>query len=378
MHIPDLNLGPLRVRWDFVLVAAGVGVVSGLGRQDPAAGLAMTLAFACAVAFHELGHALAARLVTGRFAMILQLTGGGGALRDVPGRRAQALVLLAGPLFGLLPWALGTALLARGHEGWLAYFGALLRYLGVVWAVFQLLPFPPMDGGLVLRGALTRVLGSATLAWRLGWVLGLTCLLLIVAVDVRLLEPAVWLLGMTLILGRGEAGYVRHMDAYGAWERGEHREVLSRVRGLPDYLPKEDKEALSALGVAAALELGDAAAVEDHATRLPAAHPRAVAAAEWLLRQGRPLGAKLAEQALDALDAERPECKAVDNERWADLAFQLAVFEARAMKPSSALGLLERAVALGFDHLDRLEAEAAFRGMAKQPRWAALVDRLAG
>ena len=44
MHISDLNLGPLRVRWDFVLVAAGVGVVSGLGRQDPAAGLAMTLA----------------------------------------------------------------------------------------------------------------------------------------------------------------------------------------------------------------------------------------------------------------------------------------------------------------------------------------------
>lgn len=378
MHIPDLHLGPLRVRWDFLLVAVGVGLVSGLGRQDPGAGLAMTLAFGLAVAFHELGHAVGAALVTRRFRMVLQLTGGGGALRDVPGRRAQTVVLLAGPVFGILPWLIGTALLQAGHEGWLAYFGAVLRYLGVVWAVFQLLPFPPMDGGLVLRGWLTHALGSATLAWRLGWVLGLASLLLILAVDARLLEPAVWLFGMTLLLGRGEAGYVRHMDAYGAWERGAYREVLSRVRGLPDYLPKEDREALSALGVAAAMELEDPAVVEEHATRLPAAHPRVVAAAEWLLRHQRPFGARLAQQALDALDAERPEAKVVERERWADLAFQLAVFEARDLKVSSAIGLLERAVSLGFDHLDRLEAEAAFTGLHSQPRWAALLDRMAG
>ena len=47
-----------------------------------------------------------------------------------------------------------------------------------------------------------NLLGSATLAWRLGWVLGFAAVLLLVALEPRLLEPAVWLTGMAVILGR--------------------------------------------------------------------------------------------------------------------------------------------------------------------------------
>lgn len=369
LHLPDLNLGLTRVRWDFVLVVFGTGLVSALTRGDPVGGATVAGALALAIVIHELGHALVARAAGGRGPVVLQLTGGGTYLSDLPGPKAQSAVLLAGPAAGVLTFALGHALAGRFEGQYLAYFGGYLRFMAALWSIFQLLPFPPLDGGLLLRRVILGRLGSATTAWRLGWVLGFAAVLLLVSLEPRIMEAAVWLTGMTVLLGRAEAGYVRHVDAFSAWQRGEYKDVVRRVRSLPDYLEAADKVGLLELGVAAAIELEDEAAVEDLVAKLPAAHASCVKAAEWLLRRGRPFGARLAEQAFDALDAERVTAAQIHRADWADLAFRLAIFEAEALKDSSALGLLERATALGYDDLDRIEAEGAFDRIRENPRW---------
>lgn len=376
LQLPDLRLGPLHVRWDYLLVLLGTGVVAGLTRADPVGGLTVAGALALAIAVHELGHSVAARAHGRPLSVVLQLTGGSSYVSGLGRRPAVATVLLAGPLAGLLTFGAGE-LLVRSFPGqYAAFLGGHLRSMALIWSVYQLLPFPPLDGGLLLRRVLLARLGSATLAWRVGWALGFAAVLLLVSLEPRLLEPAVWLTGMAVILGRAEAGYVRHVDAYGAWERGEHREVVRRVRALPDYLDTADQVALLELGVAAALEIEDEGAVEDLAAKLPAAHPSCVKAAEWLLVRDRAFGARLAEQALDALAAERVQADRVERDHWADLAFRLAIHEARALEDQSALGLLEQAQGLGFDDVDRLEHEPAFERVHGNPRWAALVDRM--
>lgn len=373
VKLRELRAGPLRVHWDFILVVLGTGLVSGLVRQDPVAGATMGSALALSIALHELGHGLAARALGRPMQVVLQLTGGLTYLGPKDTRGQQALVLLAGPLAGGVGFALGRLLEASFAGQLLGYFGTLLSSMSVLWAVFQVLPFPPLDGGLLLRRVGLAGLASATLAWRLGWILGFTVSLLLVAMEPRLLEPAVWLVGMVVILGRAEAGHVRHLDAFEAWQRGDHAEVIRRVRRAPDYLDPRDRRALLELGVSAGIEQEDFSAVEDLAAKLPAAHPSCVRAAEWLMMRGRAFGARLAEQAFDAWDADRLEGP-VDRDRWADLAMRLAIYEADSLKLDSALGLLERAAALGFDNVDRLEAEGAFHQLRENPRWATILS----
>ena len=373
VKLPELRLGALWVRWDVVLVLLGTALVSGIARQDPIGGGLLAAALGVAILIHEVGHALAARLLGRPWHVMVQLTGGLAYLQSADSRRHQAVVLLAGPVAGIGTFLIGTGLQASFPGTMAGYFGTLLRSMAVLWSVFQLLPFPPLDGGLVLRRVLLHALGSATLAWRLGWIVGFAATLLIVAVEPRLMEPAVWLTGMVVVLGRAEAGHVRHLDAFSAWQRGDHAEVIRRVRSLPDYLNPTDRIALLELGVSAGLELDDFGAVEDLAAKLPAAHSSCVRAAEWLLMHDRGFGARLAEQAFDALDAERVTQAQIDKERWADLALRLAIHEAKALKDASALGLLERAAELGYDNVDRVEAEGAFHSLRVNPRWQAVL-----
>ena len=287
-------------------------------------------------------------------------------------------MLLAGPLASLILGLLGWLLFAASTTPLGRTAGWELRHAAFLWTAFQIIPFPPTDGGLLLCRWLEQKTGSATAAWRIAWAVALASSLLAVTLWPRALFPALWLIALAMALGRTEAGFVRHLDAFQAFERGEHRAVLEHVAKLPRWIAARDRAPLAALGLRSALELEDPAAVERFAAELPAHHQEVVRAATWLLASGRESGARLAERALDALDAERTQPGPAELERWADLAFYLAVFEAEGMRPESALGLLERAADLGFDDLARLETEPRLARVSAHPRFTRLTERLGG
>ncbi|MEQ9503410.1 MAG: hypothetical protein RIT81_41500 [Deltaproteobacteria bacterium] len=366
--LEDLAIGPVRLRIDFLLIPGGVA----LATQLP-----LGVAFLVAILVHELGHAIAHRIATGGpFVLYLQVGGGGSYVRDLPTARPQSIVLLAGPLFTLVPALVGHLVVQNADSNVIAWWGASLRFASLMWAGFQALPFPTLDVGLLLRRWLVKKTESAMLAWRIGWVLGFTVIVLVVTIDFSLIGWALWLTLVAVLLGRAEATYVKHVDAFAAWERKDHQTVLAMVNGLSDRSRREDRMPLYVLGLASALEIEDEKRVETLAAKLPAHHPSALGAGEWLLRRGRAYGAKLAENALEAIDHERVKTKDIDRERYADLTFRYAIHEATELRPDSAMGLLERAVELGFDDLFRLEAEGSFVALHERPRYRAVIDRL--
>ena len=114
--------------------------------------------FALACLVHELGHAAAIRLLGGRVEEI-ELTGVGAVLSPRRERlfsyREECAVALAGPMASFL-----LALLAGD---WGRRFGSgdgyLLAGLSLALAVFNLIPAGPLDGGRVLRAAVSRFWG---------------------------------------------------------------------------------------------------------------------------------------------------------------------------------------------------------------------------
>jgi hypothetical protein len=151
--------------------------------------------------------------------------------------------------------------------------------------------------------------------------------------------------------------------------------VLARVKKLPEYLDKDDRAKLVELGLFAAKELGDAESAFELSAQLPPFRPVVMSTGEWLLTLGNSGGAKIAQRALDALDQERTKITTEEErERYADLTFRYAVYEARELRLESALGLLERAASLGFADRDRIEAEPAFRPLADNPRWTKVLS----
>lgn len=362
----DLSLGPLKVRLELLPIAVGLWA---------AAGAAMAASFLIAILVHETAHWAAARvLAPDRPKLTLQLTGGGSYVREIDRARARAAILGAGPIAGaaLALSALAIAPLAAG--GPLQPFVRELFYVSAVWTAYQLMPFPPLDGGQLLRLVLEPRIKSATTVWRLEWVLGFILAAVLVLVDLHNLTPVVLLTGIALILGRGESGYVRHLDAYSAWKRGDHARVLELIRKLPDYLEANDRRALLELGVFSAMELGDDAALERVALALPAQRPITIRAAQALLDRRHPAGAKLAQRALDALDAGLAQPSKEQLESFADLTFRFALYEARDGRVESALGLLERAIELCFSDLDRLEADGDLRSLRAHPRFTRLKE----
>lgn len=362
----DVSVGPVRIRLEILPIVAGIWLIVGAGRA---------IAFLAAVLVHELGHFVVARAAgLSPERVILQVTGGGPYLREAPSARARISVLLGGPIASLL-LALGA--LTAGALG-AGSFATELYMVSLIWTIYQLTPFPPLDGGQLLRIALSGRVKSATLTWRLGWVLGLGLAVAFVLADPRALEPVVLLGGMAILLGRGEAGYVRHLDAYSAWERGDHRAVLARALRLPEYLEPADKLQLRQLGLLSAIELGDVEVIGQLTDELPACHAAVLAAGEWLLARDHDSGARLAQRALDALDAERVSPGPAERQRLADLCVSFAAREARCLRYDSALGLLERAVDLGYQHAARLEVDGDLRPLASSPRFTRVLAASGG
>jgi Zn-dependent protease/predicted transcriptional regulator len=164
---------PVRIHFTFLILLVWFGVVSA-GQFGGAfwAALVLVCLFGC-VLLHELGHATAARRYGVRTReIVLYPIGGIAQLENIPGGRAELVIALAGPLVNLI--LAGLLLLAivltdpalaedvaRGMEitgprtllPWLLFANVMLF-------VFNLIPAFPMDGGRVLRAALTLRLGS--------------------------------------------------------------------------------------------------------------------------------------------------------------------------------------------------------------------------
>lgn len=151
------------------------------GWKQAAFALALAAAMFVGVALHELGHSLVALRKGCRVREITLLFIGGVAQMDrLPARPRDELVMaLAGPAvsvaLGTVLFFPGLRLMGRGSPFW----GELIAIAGGInygWAVFNLLPAFPMDGGRVLRALLTRRLGrlrATALAARLGKVLAI-------------------------------------------------------------------------------------------------------------------------------------------------------------------------------------------------------------
>ena len=119
--------------------------------------LGLITALFASVILHELGHALAAKGFGIQTAHItLYPFGGIAALKQEPKTPATEFwVAIAGPLVNviLMVLALGVYFVS----GWTSV--AIFAGLNLVMGVFNMIPAFPMDGGRVLRAALSPVLG---------------------------------------------------------------------------------------------------------------------------------------------------------------------------------------------------------------------------
>ena len=145
---------PIEVNLTFILMLASVLLwMGGL------AGVFVVLLGFASVLVHELGHAFVARALGVRIGGIeFHFFGGAAKMLDQPrNARDEILIALAGP-------AVSVALATLGWSAF-ALFGTSFFYLfalvNSVIAVFNLLPALPMDGGRVLRAALSYAMPFA-------------------------------------------------------------------------------------------------------------------------------------------------------------------------------------------------------------------------
>lgn len=165
---------PIRVHWTLAIGLPFFAWIMasayfGLDAQGWAWGAGLAVLLFVSVVAHELAHSLVAlRLGTHISEIILLPIGGASIMTDPPrDARREFLIAVVGPITSLL---LGAAFLAVSFSSGvglvnprsIANFPAFVLtagYLNVTLGVFNLLPAFPMDGGRVLRAALSKRLG---------------------------------------------------------------------------------------------------------------------------------------------------------------------------------------------------------------------------
>ncbi len=136
--------------------------ISGRLFADSARDIVFLLLFLIAgfisILVHELGHALTARNFGKRVEIVLQAFGGYAAYSGggPMSRKREFLVVAAGPgiqiLLGLLALAIQRSVPAMSAN--MNYFLGVLAGISLVWAILNLLPILPMDGGRLVETAL--------------------------------------------------------------------------------------------------------------------------------------------------------------------------------------------------------------------------------
>ena len=211
---------PVDVNLSFLLLLAFVFIAFG----GLAGVIVVSLAFG-SVLLHELGHALVARHLGVRMSGIeLGFLGGAAKMIDhPPSANAEIAIAAAGPAVSL---ALGGAGLGLG-----ALLGspfiAMLGWINLVLAGFNLIPALPMDGGRILRAALTKkltFLKATEVAVKVSRIAAVAFAVLGLAwgaYQLVLLAPFLWLMG-TRELAMAQLGNPYGGGGFRVVRRGGH------------------------------------------------------------------------------------------------------------------------------------------------------------
>ena len=142
----------LEISFSFLIILALFMFMNGI-----VTGLVLAVVVFTSVVLHELGHAVVARrLGVPILGIELHILGGAAKMARMPKTaRDEILIAIAGPG---VSFAIGVAgLVAYFATGWIGFGTIALINLGL--GVFNLLPALPMDGGRVLRAALSQRTG---------------------------------------------------------------------------------------------------------------------------------------------------------------------------------------------------------------------------
>ena len=211
---------PIRVHVTFVLLLVWFGSVSAESGRGYLSGVVFLLLLFGCVVLHELGHATMARRYGVRTSeIVLYPIGGVARLERIPSGKAELLIAIAGPLVNLVLAAMiwtglqlgptrGPASPEELVAGPLAW---QLLTANVTLFVFNLIPALPMDGGRILRAALSMALGqerATVIAARVAQ--GLAVLFAIVALFPPPIRPVLLFIALFVFLGAGsEEAYQR-------------------------------------------------------------------------------------------------------------------------------------------------------------------------
>jgi Zn-dependent protease len=153
------RLGPFPVTLEASFLITAV-FLSGLDGTPLEIALWVAVVFV-GVLVHELGHALVGLWLGGRPEIVLQGLGGVTfpRLRVQPDPLRQILLSVAGPVFGLLPGVAAWAVMQLHPEAGTLLAGVLHTVMrtSVAWAVLNLMPVLPLDGGHVLQSVIELV-----------------------------------------------------------------------------------------------------------------------------------------------------------------------------------------------------------------------------
>jgi Zn-dependent protease len=164
---------PIKVLWIFFLTA----FLLNFGLRDPAYIVVWIAIVFVSILVHELGHAFVYRRYG--IAPSIQLQGFGGVTfgRSLPVGK-DLLVSLAGPAVGLVIggalWWVDNHVIIR--DPLLATAVMWMWWVNIVWAIFNLLPMMPLDGGnafnavlsLIFRRDMTRPMRYISIVTALG------------------------------------------------------------------------------------------------------------------------------------------------------------------------------------------------------------------
>jgi stage IV sporulation protein FB len=156
---------PIRVYPWFFLSAVLLGGNFGFGWQM----FAWIFVVFLSVLVHELGHALVGRAFGGHPEIHLQAFGGVTfpQFHKPPGPGRQFLLSVAGPVFGLLLGALAWTLVRSfppAHGSPTDWTMRQFMRVNVLWAVFNLLPILPLDGGQMMLAVVEGIRRKPSLA----------------------------------------------------------------------------------------------------------------------------------------------------------------------------------------------------------------------
>lgn len=153
---------PVRIQWMFWLLCVflGMGFLQQDGPEALGRFLLMTAVVLGSILWHELGHAWARKRFGAPFSEITLHGFGGLCGGPGPSGRGQftrwesVFIAAAGPAaslaLGAVTWLIvftpGMA------QEWVRFFVGLMLWVNVGWAILNLLPIVPLDGGRIFEG----------------------------------------------------------------------------------------------------------------------------------------------------------------------------------------------------------------------------------